>query len=84
MEALSAPGGDGTLLEDYRRRCATLGRPVRVELDQGSLEGRSLSVDPDGALRVRDREGREHRFAAADVFHLRLGTPQERGDRPCA
>ena len=84
MEALSAPGGDGTLLEDYRRQCATLGRPVRVELDQGSLEGRALSVDPDGALRVRDREGREHRFAAADVFHLRLGTPQERGDRPCA
>ena len=71
MVRLSSPEGDEALLASYRERCSTLGMPVRVELDCSFVEGTALSVDREGALWVRDALGKEHRFAAADVHHLR-------------
>lgn len=55
---------------EYRRRCATLGRLVRVELSGETAIGTAVDVDDDGWL-VVDVDGRWRRFAAADVVHLR-------------
>jgi BirA family biotin operon repressor/biotin-[acetyl-CoA-carboxylase] ligase len=54
------------VLGRYRSRCATLGRRVRVELPDGSLEGVAAAVDGEGRLVVDGR-----RISAGDVIHLR-------------
>ena len=55
----------------YRDHLGTLGRRVRVELPDGTVEGRALDVEPDGRLIVVDECGITHRFAVGDVVHLR-------------
>jgi BirA family biotin operon repressor/biotin-[acetyl-CoA-carboxylase] ligase len=55
----------------YREHLATLGRSVRVELSDGSVEGRALDVERDGRLVVLDECGITHRFDVGDVVHLR-------------
>lgn len=61
---VSAPG---QARDDYRGVCATLGRPVRVELPDGtSVVGTATDVDEFGRLLVDGRA-----FSAADVVHLR-------------
>lgn len=58
----------------YRERCGTLGRDVRVDLDDGtSVHGTAESVDADGRLVLRVDHGRRS-FAAGDVLHLRRET----------
>jgi BirA family biotin operon repressor/biotin-[acetyl-CoA-carboxylase] ligase len=60
------------LLDDYRERCATLGRPVRLEVAGGrGRMGRAVDVDPNGALVVDEESGRRRTVYAADVVHLR-------------
>lgn len=60
------------LLEDYRARCLTIGRDVRVQLVAGGeLRGRAIGVDDSGALEVEDATGVTHRISAGDVHHLR-------------
>ncbi len=54
----------------YRRDCATVGRPVRVQLTDATLTGRAVAVDADGRLVVGTAHG-EVRVAAGDVVHLR-------------
>lgn len=70
-----AAGGDldgSGLLDRYRSRCATLGRPVRVLLaGDRSLEGTATDVDASGRLLVRDRTGDTTVVSAGDVVHLR-------------
>jgi BirA family biotin operon repressor/biotin-[acetyl-CoA-carboxylase] ligase len=62
---------DGVLLPRYRRRCATLGREVRVELPGGVvLDGRAVDVDSDGSLVVETAAGRRS-VTAGDVVHVR-------------
>lgn len=57
---------------DYRRLCATVGRPVSIELSGGQvLTAEAEAVDEQGRLVVRDEEGRRHVVAAGDVHHLR-------------
>ncbi len=55
----------------YREHLATLGRSVRVELSDGTVEGRALDVERDGRLVVLDECGITHRFDVGDVVHLR-------------
>jgi BirA family biotin operon repressor/biotin-[acetyl-CoA-carboxylase] ligase len=55
---------------EYRRNCATVGRRVRVETAEGSVEGVAQRVDDDGCLVVDGRA-----FAAGDVVHLRPVAP---------
>ncbi len=55
----------------YRRRLATLGSVVRVELAGEVVEGRALDVERDGRLVVLDDCGITHRFDTGDVVHLR-------------
>ncbi|RNL82319.1 biotin--[acetyl-CoA-carboxylase] ligase [Halostreptopolyspora alba] len=68
-------GGDAEasgLAPEYRERCDTIGRPVRVFLpDDRVLEGRATSVDSGGQLVVRDPHGGEHPVGAGDVVHVR-------------
>lgn len=69
-----AAGGDvvGTgLAAEYRERCTTLGREVRVELAAGELVGRAEDVDADGRLLVRTSAGVLTPVLAGDVTHLR-------------
>lgn len=69
------PDDDG--LADYRQRCSTLGRPVRVEVNDGVVEGEAVEVTPEGHL-VVDTGAEQRAFAVADVVHLR--TSQGPGD----
>lgn len=55
----------------YGRRCATVGREVRVlQPVGGHIEGRAAGVDAGGRLLVWTASG-ERAFAAGDVLHLR-------------
>jgi BirA family biotin operon repressor/biotin-[acetyl-CoA-carboxylase] ligase len=72
--AWSDTGGDSaSVLPSYRERCETIGADVRVELPGGDVvSGVASGVDDDGQLVVRDSEtGREQRFSAGDVTHVR-------------
>lgn len=64
-------GRDAELIGEYERRCATLGRQVRVHRPDGTtVEGEAVGVDPQGRLRLR-AAGQVVVFAAGDVTHLR-------------
>jgi BirA family transcriptional regulator, biotin operon repressor / biotin---[acetyl-CoA-carboxylase] ligase len=62
------------VLFDYRRRCSTLGRPVRVTRSEGDLEGRAVDVSDDGHLLV-EAGGEVVEVAVGDVLHLRPREP---------
>jgi len=70
------PRENAEVLEAWRLRSDTLGRRVRVELRDQTLEGVAAAIDPDGALVVGGR-----RVVAGDVVHLR-GAPHESPARP--
>jgi BirA family biotin operon repressor/biotin-[acetyl-CoA-carboxylase] ligase len=68
---LATQGGRDQALAEYRRSCDTIGRQVRVYLDQNtSVEGGVCDVADDGELLV-NVEGTARRFASGDVYHLR-------------
>ena len=57
---------------DYRIKCATVGREVRVDLGaRGVLEGTAVGVTDEGLLEVRDSGGTKVTIAVGDVVHLR-------------
>lgn len=59
------------VIEEWRSRCSTLGRQVRVELaGEKFLTGEAVGLADDGALVVRDTAG-DHRVTAGDVVHVR-------------
>lgn len=61
----------GGFLEDYRERCATLGRSVRVlGLDGSERRGTATDIAGDGSLLVETADGTS-RVLAGDVSHLR-------------
>lgn len=69
---LVGPGGVEATLAEARAGSATLGRQVRVELnDDSALVGIAWDLDADGRLVVRDDEGRDHAVSVGDVVHLR-------------
>lgn len=61
---------DKALLEAWRRRCVTLGRHVRVETPQGTLEGLAEALDEGGMLWLREASGRLHHVAAGEATLL--------------
>ncbi|MDQ6796562.1 MAG: biotin--[acetyl-CoA-carboxylase] ligase [Actinomycetota bacterium] len=66
-----ADAGVPAMMDEYRRRCVTLGRTVRVELPGGRvLSGVAVDVDGDGSLQVRTEAGLR-RVTAGDVVHVR-------------
>jgi len=59
---------------DYKSRCATVGRDVRVDLGKrGTLDGTAVGVTDDGLLEVEDHNGRTVTIAVGDVVHLKQG-----------
>lgn len=63
------------LSAEYAAGCATVGRPVRVHLDQEtpdspSSSGQAVGIGPNGELLV-EIDGQIEAFAAGDVVHLR-------------
>ena len=59
------------LLEDYEANCVTLGRRVKVQLPDKTLQGFAIRIAEDGRLMITDREGAPHRIGAGDIIHLR-------------
>jgi BirA family biotin operon repressor/biotin-[acetyl-CoA-carboxylase] ligase len=72
-DAWSRSADDSGLLADYRSRCDTVGRDVRVGLPHGDpLVGRAVGVADDGALLVRPGgAGDPVAVHAGDVVHVR-------------
>jgi BirA family biotin operon repressor/biotin-[acetyl-CoA-carboxylase] ligase len=69
----TAPGDPDAsgLRAEYRRRCVTLGRPVRAEFPGGgTARGTALDVDPEGRLLLGTARG-PLAVSAGDVVHLR-------------
>ncbi len=59
--------GPQTLLEEKRALSAVLGREIDVITDSQRLRGLAVSVEDDGALRVRLADGQEQLFYAGEV-----------------
>ena len=58
--------------QDYRSRCATIGREVRVDLGaRGTVEGTAVGVTDEGLLEVKERKGEMLTISVGDVVHLR-------------
>ncbi len=66
------------VLDAYRRVCATLGQPVRVELAGRALEGTATALTPSGELVVATG-GTSVTVTAGDVVHLRASPPPPPG-----
>ena len=60
------------MLEEYRKRCASVGRIVKVETDSEVLTGLCIGIGNDGELLVEAPEGTRH-FNVADITHARFG-----------
>ena len=69
LEDRSRQPGEAVLAE-YRARCATVGRPVRVALGTERIVGTASDVDDHGRLVVDTHSGRWV-IDAGDVVHLR-------------
>jgi BirA family transcriptional regulator, biotin operon repressor / biotin---[acetyl-CoA-carboxylase] ligase len=67
---LTAGDRDG-LLAAWRRRSATIGRRVRVELAHDDHVGTAVDLTPEGHLVVDTLEGERRVFAVGDIVHLR-------------
>lgn len=72
LGAVEEEDGARGVLEEYRRRCATLGRRVRVELPDGAIGGTATEIDGAGRLVVVDG-ATIHVVDAGDVVHLHGG-----------
>jgi BirA family biotin operon repressor/biotin-[acetyl-CoA-carboxylase] ligase len=72
LETLAArlDGGWDAVAGEYRARCETVGKEVRVEMADGPFTGLATSIDDDGALLVSTDAG-PRRVIAGDVVHLR-------------
>jgi BirA family biotin operon repressor/biotin-[acetyl-CoA-carboxylase] ligase len=69
-KALALPRDD--LLAAWRRRCATLGRIVRVRLTDRLLTGQAVGLESDGRLVVRTETGELEALYSGDVEELRI------------
>jgi BirA family biotin operon repressor/biotin-[acetyl-CoA-carboxylase] ligase len=67
---LDDEAGRGTLADEVRRRCATLGQRVRATLPNEELTGVASAIDDAGHLVVETAAGRRT-VSAGDVVHLR-------------
>ncbi|GAB3208902.1 biotin--[acetyl-CoA-carboxylase] ligase [Marinactinospora thermotolerans] len=63
------------LAAEYRARCVTIGRQVRVHLPgERILEGTATGIDADGRLTVAAGDGTVTSLSAGDVVHVRPST----------
>jgi len=65
-------GAPTAILPSYRQRCETIGRRVTVHAPGGTTTtGLATGVDDTGTLVVREDDGRQSRWSAGDVVHVR-------------
>lgn len=64
-------GGRSCLIDEYKARCFTMDRPVRIVTDEGDFHGIAVDISDDGALIVKNETERKV-FHVADVVHARL------------
>lgn len=69
LDAMNAafPAGRGEYLAQYRRRCVTLGRRVKLIRPDGETLATALDVDGAFALRVRLDDGAEETVSSGEV-----------------
>jgi BirA family biotin operon repressor/biotin-[acetyl-CoA-carboxylase] ligase len=67
---LTSHRGRRAVANDYRLACTTIGRDVRVELENETVAGTALDVDDAGHLLVSTEAG-PRTIAAGDVVHVR-------------
>ncbi len=67
LHALVSGLPDRGFMEEYRARSAVLGRRVRYTVNGESHEGEALSIDDEGALRVRHADGTETLLASGEI-----------------
>ena len=60
-----------SVMAEYRGRCTTIGRRVRVTQMRGEIVGTATAILDDGSLRVEDDGGRVTVVATGDVEHVR-------------
>jgi BirA family biotin operon repressor/biotin-[acetyl-CoA-carboxylase] ligase len=60
--------GFGPIREAWLARAAGVGRPIRVRLEHGEIDGVFAGIEDDGALRLGLRDGAVRRITAGDVF----------------
>jgi BirA family transcriptional regulator, biotin operon repressor / biotin---[acetyl-CoA-carboxylase] ligase len=65
-----AAGDSAAAVRGYVERCDTIGRRVRVDLGQRTVEGVADGIDHDGRLMVRTDLGLEV-LGVGDVVHVR-------------
>lgn len=76
LEAVVALSTGGAAAEavrvDVRAACGTIGRRIRLELPDGSVEeADAVGIDDDGRITIRHRDGATRGVAVGDVTHLR-------------
>ncbi len=60
-----------SLLEMYRGLCETIGKRVKIILENSVVEGTAIDVSHDFSLIVVDDDGQRQRILWGDVIHLR-------------
>jgi BirA family biotin operon repressor/biotin-[acetyl-CoA-carboxylase] ligase len=72
ITVLGRASGASELLEAVRARSATIGRGVRVEFPDRSVDGEATAVDDEGHIHIRPFDGSDELVVSvADVIHLR-------------
>ncbi|ROP64299.1 biotin--[acetyl-CoA-carboxylase] ligase [Curtobacterium sp. PhB115] len=76
LEAVAALVAGGPAAEAVRSHvratCGTIGRRIRLELPDGTVEeADATGIDDDGRITIRDRAGATRGVAVGDVTHLR-------------
>lgn len=68
---VAGPDGHDLVRAAWRRRSATLGRRVRVDLGADDIEGTAVDITAEGHLVVDTIGGERRELAVGDVVHLR-------------
>lgn len=68
LEVWREGAGIEAIRQAWEARAIAIGRPIRVRLATGDLEGTYAGIDETGALRLAQADGSETRVTAADVF----------------
>ncbi len=82
LDHLTDPGTD-RLISSWQRFAPWIGQPISVRRGKQKLLGTALGLSPQGALRIKDRQGKVHLVASGDVQIDPYG-PHQHGRRASA
>ncbi|MEN8614550.1 biotin--[acetyl-CoA-carboxylase] ligase [Dehalogenimonas sp. THU2] len=67
LETLYTEFSVSAILQDWRKKLVTLGKPVRATLGDTVIEGMAIDITDDGALVIRQSDGNDYVVVAGDV-----------------